>query len=238
MHKLWLIALLILAALWIGWSIGRPTTTSQQDSKTATRHSQTAPQPQSLITGDPVDRFRACTSQEEKLETIGRFMALGHDRNAQMLIDALKDPSTDLRVKALEYAASLEPGVSALVLKEACLNDAKDVREMGWSLLAPHPLMNKAPVLIAAVEHSSDSILEEVFIEMGRTPEKPLFEAMLAGALRAQAPARQSRTLTELQAWLKPGGGDTPAFQSINQLADWWAANQRRYDTYMLRVDL
>ena len=88
------------------------------------------------------------------------------------------------------------------MLKEACLNDAKDVREMGWSLLAPHPLENKAPVLMAAIERGSDAVLTETFSEMGRTPELPLFEAMLTAANRVQD-ARQARVFSELQTWLK-----------------------------------
>ena len=184
-----------------------------------------------------MQRYKASTTKEDRLEIIGQFMALGHDRNAMMLIEALKDESTEVRVKAVEYAASLEPGVSAQVLKEACINDAKDAREMGWSLLAPHPLENKAPVLMAAIERGTDVVLEEAMSEMGRTPEMPLFEAMLASATRVQD-ARQSRVFRELQEWLKPGGGAVPAFKSVDEMVAWWAANKQRYDQFMLRIDL
>jgi hypothetical protein len=186
--------------------------------------------------GDPVQRYHAATTKEARLEIIGQFMTLGHDKNPFMLIDALKDESIDLRVKAVEYAASLTPTASALVLQEACLNDAKDVREMGWSLLAPHPLENKVPVLMAAIKQATDPILDETIAEMGRTPEMPLFEAMLTAAGQVRD-ARQARVFSELQAWLKPGGGNVPAFKTVAEMTTWWLANRQRYDQFMLRVD-
>jgi hypothetical protein len=228
------------AAAWIGWLIARPegnASRSPAPSVTAATGSKPAAPPAHVPQGDPVDRFRGGKSKAEREEIMGAFMVLGHDRNASMLIEALKDESAELRIHAVEYAASLQPASSALVLLEACLNDRKDVREMGWSLLAPHPLENKAPVLMAAIERGPDAILEETFQEMGRTPERPLFEAMLMAAGRAQE-ARQARVLREMQAWLMPGGGNVPAFRSVTELTAWWTANRQRYDQYMLRVDL
>ncbi len=232
----------LVAAGWIGWRVARPievkvgsviqspSTKSESPPTTSAGGAWKPPE------GDPVQRYQSSKSKEDRLEIIGQFMSLGHERNPFMLIEALKDESTEVRVKAVEYAASLEPGPSAVVLKEACLNDAKDVREMGWSLLAPHPLENKAPVLMAAIERGSDTVLAEAFSEMGRTPEQPLFEAMLTAANRVQD-ARQARVFSELQAWLKPGGGSVPVFTNVNEMSTWWAANKQRYDQFMLRVD-
>lgn len=167
---------------------------------------------------------------------ISNFMALGHDQNALMLIEALKDEDKSIRVFAVESAASLEPTVSAQVLKEAILNDNADTREMAWSLLAPHPIENKVPAFMAAIERGSDVVLEESFKEMGRTPEMPLFETMLTSATRIQAP-RQTRVFNELKAWLEPGGGELPTFRGVDDMVAWWSANKQRYDQFMLRVD-
>ena len=58
-----------------------------------------------------MQRYQSSKSKGDRLEIIGQFMALGHERNPFMLIEALKDESTEVRVKAVEYAASLETGV-------------------------------------------------------------------------------------------------------------------------------
>ena len=71
---------------------------------------------------------------------------------------------------------------------------------------------------------------------MGRTPEMPLFEAMLTSATRVNGP-RQDRVFKELQAWLQPGGGNVPTFKSVNEMVTWWTANKQRYDQFLLRVD-
>jgi hypothetical protein len=236
------IALIVFAAAWLGWTVARPPTMIFEPAKMVTPVLKSAPAPVRPVgwvppEGDPVQRLKACKTKEERMEIIGAFMTLGHDHNGLMLIEALKDESVQVRVQAVEYAASLPPEVSALVLKEAVLNDLKDVREIGWSLLAPHPLENKAPVLMAAIERGSDVVLEEAFNEMGRTPEMPLFEAMLAAGTQAKD-ARRARVFKELQEWLKPGGGEVPAFKSVNEMMIWWAANKKRYDQFMLRVDL
>lgn len=186
--------------------------------------------------GDPLPRYQAGKTPEERAEIMGSFMALGHDQNPLMLIEALKDSSTSNRISAIEYAAQLPDKQAAEVLKEAILNDQSDVREMAWSILAPHPLENKAPAFMATIERGSDTVLEESFKEMGRTPEMPLFEAMLTSANRVQG-TRQSRVFKELQQWLKPGGGEVPAFKSVADMTAWWTANKQRYDQYLLRVD-
>lgn len=226
----------LIAALWMGWKIARP-----GSNITATSASETDAKPvahaTNLTSGDPVERLRAGKTKAGREEIMGAFMTLGHERNPAMLIEALKDESVELRVQAVEYAAALTPAESALVLREAVLNDNQEVRDKGWSLLAPHPLENKVPVIISTIERGSDVSLEELFSEMGRTPERPLFDTMLAAAGRAPT-ARQTRVLRELQEWLKPGGGNVPAFQSAGQLNTWWETNKKNYDQFMLRVDL
>ena len=187
-------------------------------------------------TGEPLPRYQAGRTPEERAEIMGAFMTLGHDQNPLMLIEALKDSSTSNRISAIEYAAQLTDKQAAEVLKEAILNDQNDVREMAWSILAPHPLENKAPAFMATIERGSDTVLEESFKEMGRTPEMPLFEAMLTSSNRVQG-ARQTRVFKERQEWLKPGGGNVPAFKSVADMTAWWTANKQRYDQYLLRVD-
>lgn len=246
-----LIALVIFAATWIGWMAARPgsyqpppssATPSAPGSKPgATPLGSTtlsAPKPAGWTPpeGDPVQRYKAAKTESERNEVIGAFMTLGHDNNPLMLIEALKDDSTRIRVSAVEYAAQLSQQASGQVLKEAILNDQSDVREMAWSILAPHPLENKAPALMATIERGSDVVLEESFREMGRTPEMPLFEAMLTSATKVQG-ERQARVFKELNQWLVPGGGNVPTFKSVNELVTWWTNNKQRYDQYMLRVD-
>lgn len=187
--------------------------------------------------GDPLASYQRAKSKEEKLEAIGQFMALGHEQNPLMLIAALKDRDQEVRIRAVEYSASLEAGVSAQVLLEGCLNDSPDVREMSWSLLAPHPIENKATVFMAAIERGTDMVLEEAFMEMGRTPEMPLFEAMLTAASRTQG-SRQERVFKELKEWLIPGGNEgVPSFNAVAPMITWWSANKHRYDQFMLRID-
>jgi len=245
-----LIALVLLVATWIGWMAARPASYKPADATAATSApgSKTGAAPLATTgstaklsswtppEGDPVQRYKAAKTEEERTEVIGSFMTLGHDSNPLMLIEALKDDSTRIRVSAVEYAAQLTEQASAQVLKEAILNDRSDVREMGWSLLAPHPLENKAPALMATIERGSDVVLEESFREMGRTPEMPLFEAMLTSATKVQG-ERQTRVFKELNQWLVPGGGNVPTFRSVPEMVNWWTANKQRYDQFMLRVD-
>lgn len=235
----------LLAAIWFGFrqadtkpAVPAKPTFAQPPTLPASAASPTpASNGSKLTAGDPVDRLRSSKTRAEREEIMGAFMTLGHARNLAMLIDALRDESVELRVQAVEYAAALTPAESALVLREAVLNENKDVRDMGWSLLASHPLESKVPVIASTIERGSAISLEEMFSEMGRTPERPLFEAMLMAAGHPDN-ERQSRLLHEMQEWLKPGGGDVPRFQSVGQLTTWWKANRQRYDQFMLRVDL
>jgi hypothetical protein len=163
-------------------------------------------------------------------------MALGHDRNMFMLIEALKDPSEKIRISAVEHCSMLESKVASAVLKEACVSPHDETREMGWSLLGPHPAENKAPVLMAAIERGGDKGLEEAFLEIGRVPEQLLFEAMLGSATQVKG-ARQARVLKELQHWLEPGGMNPPQFRNVGELVDWWKVHKIKYDQWMLRID-
>lgn len=227
-------------ALTLGWMIGKPDASAitPPHSSSATQEKPKTAEPASkLPQGDPVDRLRAAKTLAEREEVLAAFMVLGHDRNAAMLIDALRDESIKLRLQAVEYAASLSTEFSAQVLEQAVINENADVREMGWSLLAPHSLESKIPVILTTVTRGSEASLAEMFTEIGRTPERPLFEALIQAAERAQG-ARQARVLKELQEWLVPGGGEVPTFENVNQLATWWATHRKNYDEFLLRVDL
>jgi hypothetical protein len=248
-----LIGLVIAVAIWIGWMAARPPVVAIKSGDSAADGASSykagaklnaesnrtpKPLPSGWVPpeGDPVQRYQGGKTPEERAEIMGAFMTLGHDHNGLMLIEALKDSNTRNRVSAVEYAAQLTEKVSAEVLKEAILNDQSDVREMAWSILAPHPLENKAPAFMATIERGNDVVLEESFREMGRTPEMPLFEAMLTSATKVQG-ERQARVFKELNQWLVPGGGNVPAFKSVNEVVTWWTNNKQRYDQFMLRVD-
>ena len=239
--RLGLILSLIIVALGLGWMIAKPEPVQAieplpaSETRLQTKASTTGSG--SLTSGDPVDKLRAAKSLAEREEVMAAFMALGHDRNAAMLIDALRDESVKLRLQAVEHSASLSTEFFAQVLEEAVINDNADVREMGWSLLAPHPLESKVPIVLTTIARGSEASLEEMFSEMGRTPERPLFEAMMLAAERAQPP-RQKRVLKELQEWLVPGGGEVPRFENVSQISAWWKTNQQHYDEFLLRVDL
>lgn len=190
--------------------------------------------------GDPVERYRALSgaSAQERRELLAAFMALGHEKNPYMLIEALRDSSIELRVHAVESAASLTVGEATAVLRAAASNDHADVRDMAWSLAAPYPMESRVNIYAEALANGNEQALTEVLGEMGRTPERPLFEMMLLQAQNAEMPAsRQARLLEELQTWLEPGGGEVPQFASPKQVLDWWQAQRENYDEYMLRVD-
>lgn len=89
--------------------------------------------------GDPVSRYREAKTKQERYDIISNFMALGHERNPFMLVEALKDPDVSNRVYAVESASALTAEESTHVLRQAAINDQWDVREMAWSLLAPYP---------------------------------------------------------------------------------------------------
>lgn len=188
--------------------------------------------------GDPVDTLRAAKTSAERTEVMGRFMALGHARNPAMLVDAMRDPDVKLRVSAVEYSASLIPLEACEVYRTSSINDQSDVREMTWSLLAPHPEENRALVYGEALAKGSPAVMEEVFSEMGRQPGRILFESMINQMLKTKEPARSSRIMKEIQAWLVPGGGQVPQFTSPTAVAGWWSQQRNNYDEFMLRVDL
>lgn len=190
--------------------------------------------------GDPVQRFRELknASAQERKDLISNFMALGHERNPAMLIEALKDPSTDIRVFAVESASTLTEEESTLVLQEAAANDNADARDMAWSIAAPYPMPAKVKIYGSALTRGSDEIAAEAFEEMSVTPEMPLFEMMLFHSVDPNLPEpRRQRLLQEMQVWLEPGGGDVPTFGESKELLAWWEANRKNYDQFMLRVD-
>lgn len=186
--------------------------------------------------GDPVKRYQEAKTKQERYDVIANFMALGHDKNPFMLVEALKDHDTENRVYAVESASALTPEEATHVLRKAAINDIWDVREMAWSLLAPYPVEHKAAVYAEVITNGSDESLEESFSEMGRQPDIQLFDTMVSLAQKAPA-QRQARMLKEVQLWLEPGGGEVPQFRSIQEVLPWWQKNRQNYDEYMLRID-
>ena len=187
--------------------------------------------------GDPVERYREGKTAQARKDMISNFMALGHDRNPDMLIEALKDTDIDVRVFAVESASALTPEEAVRVYMKSASNDNPDVREMTWSLVAPHPMENRVMVYREALSNGSTKTVEEALSEMGTTPERSLFEMMLEQANKQQGD-RAKRLTTELNEWLKPGGGNVPEFTRADELVQWWSQNSKNYDEYMLRVDL
>jgi hypothetical protein len=186
--------------------------------------------------GDPVSRYREAKTKQERYDIISNFMALGHERNPFMLVEALKDPDVSNRVFAVESASALTAEESTHVLRQAAINDQWDVREMAWSLLAPYPPDLKTGVLAEVISNGADVSLEEAFSEMGRQPDIQLFDTMVTLSQKAN-PQRQTRLLKEMQLWLEPGGGDVPQFRSVQELLTWWQKTRPNYDEYMLRID-
>jgi hypothetical protein len=190
--------------------------------------------------GDPLQRFRElknATPQERK-DLISNFMALGHERNPSMLVEALKDPDTDVRVFAIESASALTEEEATIVLQAGAANDNADAREMTWSIAAPYPMASKVKIYGEALTKGDDTILAEAFGEMSITPEMPLFEMMLFHSVDPNVPdTRRLQILKEMQTWLEPGGGDVPVFSDPKDLLAWWEANRIHYDEFLLRVD-
>ena len=108
--------------------------------------------------GDPVKKYQAATTKQERYDVISNFMALGHEKNPFMLVEALKDPDTSNRVYAVESASALTPEEATHVLRKAAINDRWDVREMGWSLLAPFPVEHKAEVFAEVITNGADDL--------------------------------------------------------------------------------
>jgi hypothetical protein len=232
------LALALLLAF-AGWRLAGGSSSAPQLTKTTVpAKTIDSPDDPNYPKGDPVDTLRAAKTSEERADIIGRFMALGHARNPAMLVDALLDPDLKLRVSAVEYSASLTPLEACEVYRASATNDAPDVREMTWSLVAPHPEENRALVYGEALAKASPAVMEEVFSEMGRQPGRQLFESMINQMLKTTDPARSARILKEVQAWLVPGGGEVPQFSTPTAVAGWWSQQRKNYDEFMLRVDL
>jgi len=190
--------------------------------------------------GDPVLRYRELRGggAQARKDLISNFMALGHDRNPYLLIEALGDSDPGVRLQAVECAASLTVGEATAVLATAASNADADVREMAWSLAAPYPVESRVNIYSGALRNGGDLAMTEALSEMGIRPEKPLFEMMLTEAIRPNVGSeRQARLLEELQVWLEPGGGEVPQFQNPTDLAQWWQSQLINYDEYMLRTD-
>lgn len=190
--------------------------------------------------GDPVLRYRELKNAptQERYDLISNFMALGHERNPAMLIEALKDPVSDLRVYAIESASALTEEEATAVLAAAASNDDPDAREMAWSIAAPYPMERRVAIYSEALTKGDEKTLAEAFDEMGTTPEMPLFEMMLFHSVDENLPeGRRFRLMEEMQVWLEPGGGEVPTFADPGDLLQWWEANRENYDEFMLRVD-
>ena len=190
--------------------------------------------------GDPVARYHQTKSSEERMKVINDFITLGHDHNVFMLQEAVRDADPKVRMLALESAASmLTPEMAREVYRVSGRSDDPDIRAMTWSFLAPHPMENRVAVYGEVLQKGPDVAVEEALSEMGRTPEMPLFETMLGQSLSSDMkPERSGRLLKEMNAWLKPGGGDVPEFHTVAELQSWWQANRQRYDQFLLRLDL
>jgi hypothetical protein len=191
--------------------------------------------------GDPVTGYRQAKNAPAQVrkDLISNFIALGHDRNPYLLIEALSDADPGVRLFAVESVASLPVGEATAVLAAASSNPDPDVREMAWSLTAPYPVESKVTIFSGALREGDETIVREAFREMGIRPEKALFEMMLTEAVRPGADAaRQNLLLEELKNWLVPGGGDVPGFDSATAMALWWKANLVHYDQHLLRTDV
>jgi len=257
LRKVLIFTAVLAAALGLGWKFAQsdgssPFASSTSDPASAAKGS-TTPAPASGLLGgsskaagepgkwvppegDPVKRYQEAKTKQERYDIIANFMALGHDKNPFMLVEALKDPDMENRIYAVESASALTPEEATHVLRKAAINDIWDVREMAWSLLAPHPVENKAAVYAEVITNGADDSLEESFSEMGRQPDIQLFDTMVS--LSQKAPAqRQARLLKEIQVWLEPGGGEVPQFRSVQEVLPWWQKNRQNYDEYMLRID-
>ncbi len=244
-------ALVALAALVFGWfyagSSGKSYPTADPSTSQATPATgPSAAAPTSGVgiggkwippEGDPVDKYRAAKTAKERYDVIANFMALGHERNPAMLIDALRDSDLSNRVYAVESASALTPEEAREVYRQAAVNDQADVREMTWSLVAPHPMENKVYVYQEPLAKGSPAIMEEAFHEMGVTPERPLFEMMLTQASMTKEPQRASRIMKEINEWLVPGGGTVPQLKTPAEALKWWESQSQNYDEFMLRVD-
>ncbi len=239
----------VVTAVTIGWLVARP----QRDQSVTTNPAAPTPaRPQAADAtgkkptakagawvppeGNPVTRYQEAKTKQERYDVISNFMALGHEKNPFMLVEALKDPDVSNRVYAVESASALTTEEATHVLRYAVLNDTWDVREMAWSLLAPYPVESKASVFAEVIANGPDASLSEAFDEMGRNPDIQLFDTMVAVTPKTK-PERQSQMLKVIPTWLEPGGGEVPQFKSLQEVTTWWLANRKNYDEFMLRID-
>jgi hypothetical protein len=242
--RLWLPILVIVAgAVWLAWSAAGPGAMPPPPSVV---QAPTVPAKKPVIQpsdwqppeGDPVERYKTTgQSAQQRKDLISNFMALGHDKNVFMLVAALSDPDPSVRFFAVESASALIPEEAREVYRRAAFSEDADVREMCWSLSAPHAIEDRAYIYSEALEKAGAAAVEEVLAEMGSTPERPLFEMMMSQALQIKNPQRVERLRKELQAWLEPGGGDVPTFRTVQEMALWWKKTHTAYDQFMLRVD-
>lgn len=190
--------------------------------------------------GDPVLRYKDLRNSpaQARKDLIADFMALGHDRNSFMLIEALRDPDAGVRLFAVESASTLSLAEATTVLAAASSSPDPAVREMTWSLSAPYPAESRATIFSGALRQGDDLTLNEALSELRIRPEKVLFEVMLTEAIRPGIEAaRETVLFRELREWLVPGGGAIPSFESPAQMAEWWHSNLVHYDEYLLRTD-
>jgi hypothetical protein len=175
---------------------------------------------------------------KERSDIISNFMALGHDRNPAMLLQAFYDPSFEVRRTAVESVTALTDEESGKLLPHVVANDMKDIRAMGWDILSRHPAEVRSVAYRNVIMNGPDDAFVEVFDEMNGNPQRVVFEGMLDIAPRATA-ARQERLLQEVQKWLREPSGseDVPNFQSPQEAAAWWGKNKGKFDEWMLRID-
>ncbi|MDB6138491.1 MAG: hypothetical protein JWO94_1563, partial [Verrucomicrobiaceae bacterium] len=129
---------------------------------------QPAPAVWAAPTGDPLQRYHAAKTTEEKMQVISDFITLGHDHNVFMLQEAVRDASPKVRMLALESAASmLTPELASEVYRFSGRSDDPDIRAMTWSFLAPHPMENRVAVYGDVFVAGQDTALEEALAEMG-----------------------------------------------------------------------
>lgn len=190
-----------------------------------------------IMDKDPVQTYLAGKTAQERYDILSNFMALGHDSNYAMLKAALRDADPENRIYAVESASALEVPQAVDVFKEGATSADPDVREMTWSLSATYPMESRAAIYREALVRGPQEAFIESLDEMGVTPERPLFEMMLA-VHEEMSPDRLPKLLTTLKEWLEPGGGEVPKFSSVAEVVKWWERQEENYDEYLLRVDL
>jgi hypothetical protein len=188
--------------------------------------------------GDPVARFMAAKTPKEKSDLISNFMALGHDRNPVMLLQAFYDPSFEVRRTAVESVTALTDEESGKLLPHVVANDMKDIRDMGWDILSRHPAEVRNAAYRYVIMEGPEDAFKEAFDEMFGNPQRVVFEGMLDISIQAPT-GRQERLLQEVHKWLREPSGspDVPDFATVKDAAVWWGKNKAKFDEWMLRID-